>query len=103
MQSLEAGQTEYRKPDLVTRPRQPRWITLAWLVVLLLGQYRRNHGGTDLLNSLGVLGMLTTMAVTGFKKQSDPWERGLGLFFIVLAVISTTLILIKIAHHSLHW
>ena len=102
MQSLGAGQTEYREPDLTTRPRRPRWILLAWVVVLLPGLYRRDHGGTDLLSSLGVWGILTTMAASGFKSH-EPWERGLRLYFGLLAAISAAVILTKIAHHGLHW
>src|SRR5271169_1307498 len=85
MQSLQAGQTNYRKPTLATASPLRRWSMLFWLVMLLLGQYRSRHGGTELLTSIAMVGICITNAGIGLKARKEPGERAVRWCFGLIA------------------
>ena len=103
MTAVEARSTEYRQPDQKGFRQRLSCLFLVWLVMLLLGQYRRRHGGTDTLESLAALGMLITIATTPPLKNSYMSEPVRRWLFGSLAAVAAILLISAIVRHGLHF
>ena len=99
----DPDQPEHSKLGSISTDRYRRLISFACLVLLLLGQYHRYQGGSGLLESVGILGIVATMALMGCGTGSDQRERWLRFCFLLLASIYASLIVVTISRHGLHW
>ncbi|HZD32805.1 MAG TPA: hypothetical protein VE779_14230 [Candidatus Angelobacter sp.] len=79
------------------RPRKLHLLSLLWLVLVSLGLYRSNHGGTNLFLVLGGAGLFASVA---FQRSSHTATR---VVFGILAFLLVMTILLTIFRHGLRF
>ena len=107
---MQVAETELSNPEPLrtTKPwiHRINWIFPPRLVLLVVGQYRLHHQGTDLIETFTIFGLMSTNALQK-ETESGPGSGAgrsvRGLVFGSLAVIFFILLVASVARHGLRF